>query len=130
MAMSAASSLWNNVYFWILMYFITNLGLTLYNKAVLQYADFHFPWLLTGIHSLFTFLGSFGFVLLRSRGPSGTHILIAEVDSRRGVVLLLALSVLYTVNIAVSNISLDMVTLAFHQLVRHVLLIRFIYGFQ
>jgi drug/metabolite transporter (DMT)-like permease len=112
------TGLLDNVYFWILMYFATNLGLTLYNKAVLQYADFHLPWLLTAIHSLCSFIGSFVCVFLRCSGASSHLKISPEVSSRRGILTLLALSVLYTVNIAVSNISLDMVTLAFHQLVR------------
>jgi len=111
----APSGLCDNVYFWIAMYFATNLGLTLYNKAVLQYASFHLPWLLTALHSICSFFGSFIFVTL---GCGGQHKSSAEANSRRGMATLFALSVLYTVNIAVSNISLDMVTLAFHQLVR------------
>ncbi|KAH0831188.1 hypothetical protein J3R83DRAFT_13766 [Lanmaoa asiatica] len=76
--------------FWLALYFCFNLGLTLYNKAVL----IHFPYgyALTALHALCGSIG--GFALLRL-----------------GILL-------YTVNIAVSNLSLELVTIPFHQVVR------------
>lgn len=77
-------------------YFSLNLGLTIYNKAVL--GGFHFPWLLTTIHTtcvsvgcyLLTLLGQFK---LSKLGPKENLILVS-------------FSILFTLNIAISNVSL------------------------
>ena len=97
---------------WLALYFVANVGLTLYNKAVLQTAGFHFPWALTAVHTLVSGVGALGIALAR------TGLARTQRPARSAPVVLLAFSVLYTVNIAVSNVSLDMVTLPFHQVVR------------
>jgi hypothetical protein len=85
---------------WILYYFFFNLGLTLYNKLVL--VKFPFPWTLTGIHTL---CGAAGAQFALNRGLFQQARL-----TRRESATLVAFSVLYTVNIAVSNLSLNLVT--------------------
>ncbi|KAJ7723821.1 hypothetical protein B0H14DRAFT_3118363 [Mycena olivaceomarginata] len=72
------------------MYFCFNLSLTLYNKGVL--VSFPFPYTLSALHALF---GTLGGALLAQRG-----------------------SWLYAINIVVSNVSLQLVTVPFHQVVR------------
>lgn len=94
--------------FWLILYFFFNLSLTLYNKSVL--IRFPFPYTLTALHALCSTIGSY---LARQKG----YFTPANVTSRQSV-MLLAFSVLYTVNIAVSNLSLQMVTIPFHQVVR------------
>lgn len=94
--------------FWLILYFGFNLGLTLYNKGVLIH--FPFPYTLTALHAL---CGTFGsLVLLRN----GTFV-PAQLTAADNLALL-AFSVLYTINIAVSNVSLHLVTVPFHQVVR------------
>ena len=39
-------------YTWLALYFVCNLTLTIYNKAVMQLVGFHFPWALTAVHTL------------------------------------------------------------------------------
>lgn len=87
--------------FWLILYFFFNLGLTLYNKAVL----IHFPYAysLTALHALCGSIG--GFVLLRL----GVYVPAKLTDADN--MALLAFSLLYTVNIAVSNLSLELVTI-------------------
>ncbi|KIY67459.1 TPT-domain-containing protein [Cylindrobasidium torrendii FP15055 ss-10] len=94
--------------FWLSLYFVFNLGLTLYNKGVLL--SFPFPYTLTAIHALFGSLG--GTVLLRK----GWFILPCLSLAEKSCIL--AFSALYTVNIIVSNASLGLVTVPFHQVVR------------
>ncbi|KAH7912483.1 triose-phosphate transporter family-domain-containing protein [Hygrophoropsis aurantiaca] len=94
--------------FWLVLYFSFNLGLTLYNKGVLM--QFPFPYTLTALHALCGTIG--GFVLLR-RG-----IFVPAQLSDKDNAALIAFSVLYTINIAVSNLSLQLVTVPFHQVVR------------
>ncbi|KAG8799926.1 UAA transporter [Serendipita sp. 398] len=94
--------------FWLALYFLFNLGLTLYNKMVL--VTFPFPYTLTAMHAL---CGSFGCYILRECGI----YVPARLTSRQNITLL-SFSVLYAVNIAVSNLSLHLVTVPFHQVVR------------
>ncbi|KAI0037077.1 TPT-domain-containing protein, partial [Vararia minispora EC-137] len=94
--------------FWLSLYFAFNLILTLYNKAVLD--SFPFPYVLTAIHSLCAAIG--GRVLL-SHGAYRPKSLTFPDH------LVLALfSALYSINIAVSNASLKLVTIPLHQVIR------------
>ncbi|KAJ2159077.1 hypothetical protein GGF46_003277 [Coemansia sp. RSA 552] len=91
-------------------YLAASLLLTLHNKMVLQWQGFGFPWLVTAVHSLGGVLGTralVGLGLLRPR----------QVDARQTRVLW-AFSVLYTANIAASNVSLHHVTVPVHQVIR------------
>ncbi|KAL8766943.1 MAG: hypothetical protein Q9209_006424 [Squamulea sp. 1 TL-2023] len=92
----------------LVIYFAFNLGLTLYNKAVM--IKFPFPFLLTALHAL---SGMVGTQVLLSRGVFNLKNL-----TNRDTALLSAFSILYTANIAVSNVSLAMVTVPLHQTVR------------
>ncbi|KAI5247788.1 TPT-domain-containing protein [Aureobasidium subglaciale] len=83
------------------LYFVMNLGLTLYNKAVLN--NFRFPWLVTTFHT--------------SSAAVGCWLKLSHVGSREQLILA-AFSVLFTINIAISNVSLAMVSVPFHQIVR------------
>ncbi len=86
---------------WLLIYFALNLGLTLYNKGVL--VRFPYPYTLTAVHALF---GSVGGYLLRRRNAYTPAQL-----SLKSYAVLAAYSVLFAVNIAVSNLSLQLVTI-------------------
>ncbi|KAM6501115.1 Triose-phosphate Transporter family domain containing protein [Amanita muscaria] len=101
--------------FWLLLYFFFNLSLTLYNKFVL--INFPFPYTLTALHALCSAAGSS--MLLRS---SAISYLRGQQDlsslNWQEVVALISFSTLFTINIATSNISLDLVTVPFHQVVR------------
>jgi len=78
------------------LYFILNLGLTLTNKAVMQRAKF--PWLLTVMHASAT---SIGCCALAATG----HLKLSSLGVKENMVLV-AFSLLFTLNIAVSNVSL------------------------
>jgi len=71
---------------------------------------FPFPYLLTGIHALCGSLGCTFFYL------RGTFTLTRLTDGEN--LTLLLFSTLYTINIAISNVSLNLVTIPFHQIVR------------
>jgi hypothetical protein len=92
------------------LYFVMNLSLTLYNKAVLGH--FNFPWLLTTFHTSSAALGCLTIMLTWPSSLSLSRI------AKRDHLILLAFSVLFTVNIAISNVSLAMVSVPFHQIVR------------
>jgi drug/metabolite transporter (DMT)-like permease len=96
---------------WIFFYFAANLLLTLHNKWVLSSLHFNFPWTLTALHISVSGIGSYLLLVFLYRlQPS-------ELD-RTAWIKLLLFSALYAANIAISNVSLAYVSLAFHQLVR------------
>ncbi|ORX90426.1 TPT-domain-containing protein [Basidiobolus meristosporus CBS 931.73] len=109
-ALTGGRGLWDSPVAWLIMYFFFNLGLTLYNKAVMQLFDFGFPWTLTGIHTLCGAIGSYLLYLFGVFKPR-------KLGERENTIML-AFSVLYTLNIAISNVSLHLVTVPFHQVVR------------
>lgn len=83
---------------WLGMYFFFNLSLTLYNKIILALYDFPFPWTLTAIHTFCGAVGSYMFW-------KGDLFQPAKLGDQENMVML-AFSVLYTINIAISNVSL------------------------
>ncbi|KAI8992302.1 triose-phosphate transporter family-domain-containing protein [Pilobolus umbonatus] len=95
-------------YLWLGLYFILNLSLTLYNKAILN--NFRFPWTLTAIHTL---CGTIGCYLLYQFG----YFIPARLGKHEDLVMLM-FSALYTINIAISNVSLNLVSVSFHQVIR------------
>lgn len=93
---------------WLVLYFMFNLGLTLFNKLVLQ--GFPFAWTLTAIQML---SGTIGTQIALHRGAfTQAHLTTRE----NGIMVMF--SGLYTINIAVSNLSLGLVSVPFHQVVR------------
>ncbi|KAI9489188.1 triose-phosphate transporter family-domain-containing protein [Zychaea mexicana] len=92
------------------MYFVLNLVLTLYNKIILSLFQFPYPWTLTAIHTLCGAIGAYLFWRFNVFTP-------AKLGERENIIMIL-FSVLYTINIAISNVSLNLVTVPFHQVVR------------
>ncbi|BGP15878.1 hypothetical protein JCM10213v2_003868 [Rhodosporidiobolus nylandii] len=93
---------------WLVLYFGFNLGLTLFNKLVLQ--GFPFPWTLTAIQML---SGTIGTQIALQQG----YFTQARLTTKENGIMLM-FSGLYTINIAVSNLSLHLVSVPFHQVVR------------
>lgn len=83
-------------YLWLSLYFILNLSLTLYNKIILN--NFKFPYSLTAIHTL---CGTVGCLILYMMGTFTP----AKLGDRENMVMVM-FSILYTINIAISNVSL------------------------
>ncbi|KAF4612874.1 hypothetical protein D9613_011039 [Agrocybe pediades] len=118
---------------WLGLYFVLNLSLTLYNKSVLIH--FPFPYTLTALHA---FCGTVGTSVLLRINPGigisgggasgkGARLLTAVPQSYqqsmpnlngKELLVLFLFSILYTLNIVVSNASLRLVTVPFHQVVR------------
>ncbi|KAK0384184.1 hypothetical protein NLU13_8272 [Sarocladium strictum] len=93
---------------WLGTYFIFSLALTLHNKFVL--GSFHFPWLLTFLHTSFAAVGT---TLMMQLG----YFKMSRLGRRENLSLV-AFSALFTANIAVSNLSLAMVSVPFYQTMR------------
>ncbi|MCJ1305815.1 UAA transporter [Hypocenomyce scalaris] len=93
---------------YLVIYFAFNLGLTLFNKAVM--IKFPYPFLLTTLHACCSSIGTH---VLLSRG----FFTLSHLSSHDNFILHV-FSVLYSLNIAISNVSLALVTIPFHQVVR------------
>lgn len=98
----------NTQEFWLALYFFFNLSLTLYNKVVLVH--FPYPYTVTALHAL---CGTVGGWSLLFRG-----FFVQKRLSTSDTMALVMFSVLYSMNIAISNVSLNLVTVPFHQVVR------------
>lgn len=93
---------------WLLLYFTFNLVLTIQNKWVMS--RFAFPYTLTGIHALCNCIGIGGLMAFGTFKPTGL--------TKQQCCNLFYFSILYAINIAISNVSLNLVTVPVHQVVR------------
>ncbi|KAK0730136.1 triose-phosphate transporter family-domain-containing protein [Lasiosphaeris hirsuta] len=89
-------------------YFLCNISLTIYNKLIL--GKFAYPWLLTALHAGSASIGCY---CLLMRG----QFVLTKLSFQQNTVLVL-FSILFTINIATSNVSLAMVSIPFHQIMR------------
>jgi hypothetical protein len=90
----------NTQEFWLALYFFLNLSLTLYNKVLLVH--FPYPYTVTALHAL---CGTVGGWSLLARG-----FFVQKRLSMSDSTALVMFSVLYAMNIAISNVSLNLVT--------------------
>jgi hypothetical protein len=95
-ANSVPSSI-SSSYSWLVVYFAFNLVLTIYNKLVLA-GGFPFPYMLTTVHCLFGTVGSS--ICLKNRVFTQARLTQSET------IVIGLFSVLYAINIIVSNASL------------------------
>ncbi|KAJ5693454.1 hypothetical protein N7462_002877 [Penicillium macrosclerotiorum] len=96
-------------FIWLTAYFGLSMALTIYNKLIL--GSFKAPWLLTCLHTSFSAIGTF--ILLKLG-----YFKLSKLQTREHLILV-AFSVLFTSNIAMSNLSLSLVSLAFFQILRN-----------
>eukprot|EP00730_Choanoeca_flexa_P004925 TRINITY_DN11843_c0_g1_i2.p2 TRINITY_DN11843_c0_g1~~TRINITY_DN11843_c0_g1_i2.p2 ORF type:complete len:325 (+),score=97.40 TRINITY_DN11843_c0_g1_i2:3729-4703(+) len=96
---------------WLVLYIAMNLTVTVLNKALLQTFDLPYPNMLVLLHYTCTFIGAnvliYGFKAIEP----------AKLDRQANIKLFL-FSCLFNVNICVSAVSLNMVSMALHQIVR------------
>lgn len=97
--------------FTLCVYFAINLALSISNKHTLN--SFPYPWTITALHAATTYLGSRLFVSSGaiSHQPRYSKPQVSQIS-------IFLFSSLFTINIAVSNLSLNTASLAFHQVVR------------
>jgi len=127
--------------FWLLVWTANNIGVTLLNKAVFAKVDFHYPYFLSFVHMVCNSFGS-QLVFLSIRRDNlrlkatqseddGTsnpkqvgifqrllgNITRKELDAN-GKRNILAFSVIFSLNIAIGNVSLRHVSVNFNQVMR------------
>jgi Triose-phosphate Transporter family len=94
---TTAAVSWKSASSWLVAYFFFNITLTIYNKLVLA-GNFPFPYTLTAIHALSGTIGSWACL---QRG-----VFVLAPLSLQDQLPIILFSVLYTINIIVSNVSL------------------------
>ncbi|KAJ1946997.1 hypothetical protein GGF37_000774 [Kickxella alabastrina] len=95
----------------IIIYLLVSLTLTLHSKVILQWYNFGYPWLITALHSLSCIIGMHILRITNRYTPK-------PLKSPQHRYIILAFSLLYTINIAISNVSLHHVSVPLHQVVR------------
>lgn len=121
---------------WLILWTINNIGVTLLNKAAFAKVDFHYPYFLSFVHMVCNSVGSqMVFAGLArekirqqkqfdsSAQPDSVvvrllgNIVRKELDST-GKKYILAFSVIFSLNIAIGNVSLRHVSVNFNQVMR------------
>ena len=107
----------------ILTYLVLNVFLTLQNKWVLSVLGFSFPWLLTFIHLGVSGFCSLIYLSIVSRSnptQQNGNALSRDVFSfsYSQCIKVVLCSIIFTMNVAFSNISLNYVSIPFHQLAK------------
>ena len=72
---------------------------------------FPYPWSLTAIHSLCAVIGCY---IAEKKGYFKTTVKLGQKEN----LVLFGFSTLYTINIAISNVSLNLVSVPLHQVIR------------
>ncbi|KAJ3110252.1 UAA transporter [Phlyctochytrium bullatum] len=67
----------------VVVYFLLNLFMTLYNKVIMKHLHFNYPWLLTAIHTFFSCIGAGLFLFLFPPQPNPTTPLPTTVSDAK-----------------------------------------------
>jgi drug/metabolite transporter (DMT)-like permease len=112
---------------WLLLSSANNIGVTLLNKAAFAKVDFHYPYFLSFVHMVCNSVGSrIVFMSLESDAKTGQvgifqqllgNIVRKELDPK-GKNSIIAFSVIFSLNIAIGNVSLRHVSVNFNQVMR------------
>ena len=112
---------------WLILWTANNIGVTLLNKAAFATVDFHYPYFLSFVHMVCNSLGSqCVFWSLQQdvkQNKQGVfqrllgNIARKELDST-GKKYILGFSVIFSLNIAIGNVSLRHVSVNFNQVMR------------
>ena len=106
---------------------VNNIGVTLLNKAAFQSVDFQYPYFLSAVHMLCNWFGA-EMVFRRAAhdGDNKNNNIVTQLLGtiqrraldRKGEVYMLAFSVIFSLNIAIGNVSLKYVSVNFNQVMR------------
>ncbi|KAG7374780.1 triose-phosphate transporter family protein [Nitzschia inconspicua] len=122
-----ASFLWDASFIWLVLWMANNVGVTLLNKAAFATVDFHYPYFLSFVHMVCNSIGSqLVFMSLDQDTKTGRtgifqrmlgNIERKDLDSN-GKKSIIAFSVIFSLNIAIGNVSLRHVSVNFNQVMR------------
>jgi len=119
---------------WLLIWTLNNIGVTLLNKAAFSTVNFNYPYFLSFVHMACNSFGSQ--LVLRSIARSKKKVssshqqpqealilrLVGDVTrkelNKQGRNMVLAFSIIFSLNIAIGNVSLHHVSVNFNQVMR------------
>jgi len=114
-------------FLWLILWMSNNVGVTLLNKAVFATVDFHYPYFLSFVHMVCNSIGSnMVFISLGKDEASGNagvlQRLLGKVERKTldnsGKRSIIAFSFIFSLNIAIGNVSLRHVSVTFNQVMR------------
>lgn len=117
---------------WLLLWTANNIGVTLLNKSVFAKVDFKYPYFLSFVHMVCNTIGSmmvFRSIKKKTRGTeveSGQIPLVEQLLgtitrktlNEKGRKIIFGFSILFSLNIAIGNVSLRHVSVNFNQVMR------------
>jgi hypothetical protein len=112
---------------WLMMWTCNNVGVTLLNKAAFATVDFRYPFFLSFVHMVCNAIGSkIVFVSLGKDETSGEtglfQRLLGKVERKKldgpGKRSIIGFSIIFSLNIAIGNVSLRHVSVNFNQVMR------------
>jgi hypothetical protein len=111
----------NTAALWLLFWTANNVGVTLLNKACFAKFDFHYPYFLSAVHMCCNSWGA-NYVFSIDKGNPLINLLGGPIQRQpldaTGKRLILAFSVIFSLNIAIGNVSLRHVSVNFNQVMR------------
>lgn len=114
-------------FIWLVLWMCNNVGVTLLNKAAFATVDFHYPYFLSFVHMVCNSIGSqMVFMSLKQDKTSGqTGIfqrLLGKIERKSldstGKRSIIGFSIIFSLNIAIGNVSLRHVSVNFNQVMR------------
>lgn len=106
------TALWIRPVAFLIGYFLANLLLTLHTKWLMARSNFVFPWMISGLHIWISGLGAW--LTLRFAYDKYKFVTL----NRSLAMKIFWFSIIYSINIAMSNVSMKYVSLSLHQIVR------------
>jgi len=96
---------------WLALWMLNNIGVTMLNKAAFAQVDFRFPYALSTVHMACNVIGTQAFFALSDQQKP------KQLDGSQWKMILF-FSLLFSLNIAIGNVSIFVATIAFNQVFR------------
>lgn len=112
---------------WLIVWTVNNLCLTLLNKAAFSKVDFKYPFFLSFVHMICNSIGSqlvFRYIDFRKKKQTSPQVesilgdVVRKDLDKNGRKMILMFSVVFSLNIAIGNLSLRHVSVNFNQVMR------------
>jgi len=120
-----------NATIWLLIWTANNIAVTLINKMAFSNVDFKYPYFLSFVHMLCNSFGALFIFLIIDREnskregylpPTGLQSILGTINRKsltsKEKVLMFLFSIIFSLNIAVGNVSLRYVSVNFNQVMR------------
>ena len=97
--------------FWLLIWMVNNILVTIINKAAFSKVHFNYPFALSTIHMACNIIGSQIYFKYSGNKPK-------VIEGKKNMKAILFFSVIFSLNIAIGNTSLSYVSVSFNQVCR------------